>query len=120
MIVAASITLIGQIVPKARPRVTVAGTYMPHNYQRWKAQAIATIRQQYQGDRITRTKTIAITLVGKHSRRGDADNIAGSILDALVQSGALVNDNLMAVPSLSINLLYSKADPITEILLYAA
>jgi Holliday junction resolvase RusA-like endonuclease len=115
-----AITLSGQIIPKARPRVTVAGTYMPHNYQRWKAQAIAAIRQQYQGDPIARTKTITITLTGKHSRRGDADNISGSILDSLVQAGVLVNDNLVAVPSLSINLLYSKADPITEILLYAA
>jgi Holliday junction resolvase RusA-like endonuclease len=58
---------------------------------------------------------VAINLSGKHSRRGDSDNISGSILDVLVTAGILKDDNLKSVPSLSLTLTYSKDDPVAEI-----
>jgi Holliday junction resolvase RusA-like endonuclease len=113
----------GDIVPKARARVTANGTYMPHNYQNWKRHAIASLRTQAQNANGLKGVAIAIVLKGKHSRRGDLDNISGSILDALVQAGILQNDNLICVHSLSVRLEYSKKmEPIAliEILEVAA
>jgi len=111
-----TLTIPGQIVPKARPRVTANGTFMPHRYRQWKDQAIAILSSQYQGQPLTVTKSITITLTGKHSRRGDIDNLSGSCLDALVQAGILTNDNLMVVSKLSIELRYGKEEPKTVIL----
>ncbi len=110
-----SITLIleGDITPKARPKVTINGTFMPRRYRDWKSAAILSFRSQYQGQNkaITRTKLVTVLLVGKHNRRGDADNIAGAILDALVQADIIANDNLLVVPKLSIELIYDKKLP---------
>jgi Holliday junction resolvase RusA-like endonuclease len=105
----------GQIVPKARPRVTVNGAYMPPKYRQWKQGAILDLSQQHQGHKLTAVRSIDIVMTGKHSRRGDLDNISGSILDALVQSGVLVNDNLTVVPRLSIELMFDKTEPKTLI-----
>lgn len=113
-------TLEGPIAPKARPRVTCRGTFMPPAYRNWKATAIAAFRNQAAHQGIIspmRRATITINLVGKHPRRSDCDNLAGSVLDALVQSRVLANDNLNCVPSLAIALSWSKASPIAEITL---
>jgi Holliday junction resolvase RusA-like endonuclease len=108
--------LAGEIVPKARPRVTARGTFMPHRYREWKDGAILALRCQYHDGPLAKVESIAITLEGKHSRRSDGDNIAGSVLDALVQASILANDNLLAIPKLSIELQYNpKALPTTKI-----
>lgn len=106
--------LSGQIVPKARPRVTSNGTFLPHKYAAWKKSAIGSFQNQHQGNAtITRTQ-INIKLIGKHSRRGDLDNISGSILDALVQANVISNDNLTVVTGLSVSLDYQpKTEPYT-------
>ena len=95
----------GPIVPKARPRVSRGRAYLPPKYRQWKLGAIAEFKRQW-GARgaITVPVAISISLRGKHSRRGDLDNVAGSILDALQDAGVLRNDNSKAVPSLSIRL----------------
>lgn len=103
--------LMGDIVPKTRPRVSFGRAYMPQNYRDWKNGAIADLCQQYQGESLTSLSGVLIALTGKHSRRGDLDNIAGSVLDALVQAGILANDNLVVVPKLSIELQYNKKQP---------
>ncbi len=110
--------LSGAIVPKARARVTRHGTFMPKNYQQWKSAAIVDLRLQFaalgQAEPLEGVG-VNILLSGKHSRRGDLDNISGSILDALVQGGILRNDNLICVLALSIRLNYGKAEPMTQI-----
>ena len=103
--------LTGDIVPKARPRVSFGRAYLPQNYRNWKDSAIAELMTQYQGEPLKAVESVAIELTGKHSRRGDADNIAGALLDAMVQGGLLVNDNLTVVPKLSITLSYDKKEP---------
>jgi Holliday junction resolvase RusA-like endonuclease len=100
----------GQIVPKARPRVTKNGTYLPENYRTWKQRAIRQLRRQYVGGLIERAE-IEIILHGKHSRRGDCDNISGSLLDALVQAKILRDDNMVVVSALSVRLEYHKDLP---------
>lgn len=103
----------GNVVPKARPRVTRRGTFMPPNYRCWKLLAIGRLKAQYSGPQIDKA-SVSIVLKGKHPRRGDCDNIGGSILDALVQAGILRGDNLMVVPSLSVRLEWcNKSEPVT-------
>ena len=99
--------LIGPIVPKARARTTANGTYHPHRYNEWKRGAIADISSQYRGTPLERAE-VTISLTGQHNRQGDADNVAGSILDALVQAKVLVDDNMKRVPSLTIALDWKK------------
>ncbi len=99
--------LLGPIVPKARARTTANGTYHPHRYNEWKRLAIADISSQYRGTPLERAE-VTISLTGKHNRQGDADNVAGSILDALVQAKVLVDDNMRRVPSLTIALDWKK------------
>lgn len=87
---------------------------MPPAYRSWKAAAIASFQLQaiQQGIIAPIPKAaITITLVGKHPRRSDCDNLAGAVLDALVQAGILQNDNLNYVPSLAIALQWSKEPP---------
>jgi Holliday junction resolvase RusA-like endonuclease len=90
---------------------------MPAAYRSWKEGAILDFRQQHRGQPlIEKTSSIKIVLFGRHSRRGDTDNIAGACLDALVQAGVLKGDNLMVVPRLAIELDYdAKQLPITRI-----
>jgi Holliday junction resolvase RusA-like endonuclease len=57
-------------------------------------------------------------LLGKHPRRGDLDNIAGSVLDSLVQAGILKDDSLRVVSSLAIALQWSKEAPTVSIKIY--
>ena len=106
--------LTGAIVPKARPRSTGKHHYLPAPYRAWKSQAIAQLQRQSAPARMTGVR-LDVLLKGKHSRRGDADNIIGSIMDALVQAQILANDNLATVSGLSIELQYN-ADPPTALI----
>jgi Holliday junction resolvase RusA-like endonuclease len=109
-------TLTDTIIPKARPRGLSTGRhYLPQNYRDWKNNAIWELRQQHHGGAIAEPVAIEIILIGKHSRRGDADNIAGAILDAMVQAGIIKDDNLTRIPSLKIQLIYSGEPPETHI-----
>jgi Holliday junction resolvase RusA-like endonuclease len=108
-------TLKGAIIPKARPRVGNGRGYLPDNYRKWKENAQAQLLSQPRPETPLEDVKVAINLSGKHSRRGDSDNISGSILDALVVTGILRDDNLKCVPSLSLTLNYSKDDPVAEI-----
>lgn len=110
-----TLKLIGSIVPKARPRVTRNGIFMPPKYREWKKNAIARLINQTNEHSLTNIK-VNVILIGKHNRRGDADNIIGSILDALVQSEILADDNLCCVTGISLELRYDKKkDPYTVI-----
>jgi len=111
--------LTGCIIPKARPRVTKFGTYLPGSYKFWKDCAITELRVQAASQRLVSTidkAHVSIVLIGKHSRRSDLDNIAGSILDALVQADIIRDDNMMVITKLDIELHYSKSDPVAEII----
>ena len=97
----------GPIVPKARARTTPNGSYLPEGYAVWKDNAVLTLKRQYRGDTL-QCAAVTIALKGKHNRHGDADNVAGAVLDALVQAKVLVDDNMRRVPSLTISLDYCK------------
>ena len=92
--------LTGKITPKARPRLGQGRAYLPQNYRDWKDDAIVQlITQSLPAQPITRAE-VAIAIGGKQT--GDLDNIAGAILDALVQAGVLLDDRLSVVQKLSI------------------
>ncbi len=96
------LTLVGKITPKARPRVAGGHAYLPKRYRDWKDAAIASLRQQLPSDWVPRCG-VAITIAISGKQRGDADNIAGAVLDALVQAGVLEDDRLSCLPQLNIS-----------------
>ncbi|WP_373538776.1 RusA family crossover junction endodeoxyribonuclease [Chamaesiphon sp.] len=77
--------LTGNITPKARPRLGRGGAYLPNKYRDWKEDAIAQLLTQSRPPEPIAKTEVSIAIGGK--QRGDLDNIAGAILDALVQSG---------------------------------
>ena len=105
-----TLVLHGGIVPKARPRVTANGTFMPRAYSQWKRSAITDFLLQT-NERNLSGVSINVKLTGKHSRRGDADNVIGSILDALKQAQIIQDDNLTHIPSIACALDHSKDEP---------
>lgn len=109
-------SLEGAIVPKARPRNSRKGhSYLPENYRDWKSEAIITLAAQHIGEPLGGPVAIAVILIGKHSQKGDGDNVLGSILDAMVQAEILTDDNLKRLPSVRLDLIHSKDAPSARI-----
>jgi Holliday junction resolvase RusA-like endonuclease len=113
----------GKVIPKARPRVTYNGTFNPENYVINQDELVFDLKcQKLQMNLTTIINPIEITInfIGKHSRKGDIDNLSGSILDAMVKAEIIKNDNLMIVKKLTSELIYDKKQtPLTEIILSA-
>jgi len=90
----------GVVVPKARPRVTRNGSYMPERYQEWQRQAQVELLLQL-SDRTPLQYPVAVkVLLQGKGHRGDIDNLSGAILDALVKVDILEDDRLSCVASL--------------------
>lgn len=89
----------GRVVPKARPRFNGTRAYTKGNYAAWKNDAIKNLLS-LNLDSIEVPVSLSVIAVG--FLRGDADNIVGSVMDALVQSGVLPNDTLSWVPKISL------------------
>jgi Holliday junction resolvase RusA-like endonuclease len=99
----------GVVVPKARPRVTRNGTYLPPRYRAWRNHAEVEIYRQISEQNIThkfplRKAAIVIKLFGNHRTNSDIDNLAGACLDALTLNGAgvLIDDRLSCLPQLTV------------------
>ncbi len=94
--------LVGKIVPKARPRFSDGHAYLPERYRDWKDGAIAQIIDQSPPiiQPINRC-TVQIEIYGK-GQRGDLDNLAGAVLDALVQAMVIVDDSIGHVAGLNV------------------
>ena len=99
----------GKIVPKARPRVTANGTYLPSRYRIWRNQAEVEIYRQVSKLNLEvslpiQRAAISISFCGKHRTNSDLDNLAGACLDALTLNGAgvLQDDRLSCIPKLNI------------------
>ena len=92
--------LTGKITPKARPRLGRGGVHLPANYREWKNKAILELLAQSRLLEPMSKAQVSIAIGG--GQRGDLDNIAGAILDALVQSGILLDDRLSVVSKLTV------------------
>lgn len=89
----------GQCVPKARPRVPRFGkAYFPKNYQLFQECATASFKEQWNEPPLESTRNVLIIIRG--AARGDVDNLAGAVLDALVKAGVIKDDRVSVVPSL--------------------
>ncbi len=76
---------------------------MPSGYRGWKSAAYLEVFSQisnYAPLLPIQRASVSIHLAGAH--RGDLDNIAGSVLDVLVEVNVLVDDRLSCVSRLVI------------------
>jgi Holliday junction resolvase RusA-like endonuclease len=101
--------LTGRIVPKARPRLSGSRVHLPENYRNWKELAVSDLIDQKTPDLMPIKSPILLSVEYHGSAVGDADNIIGSIMDALVAAQILHNDGLNIVSSLSFVHIKSKA-----------
>lgn len=99
----------GGVVPKARPRVTSNGTYLPQRYRTWRNQAEVELYRQmcelHPAPQFPLQKAaISLRFFGNHRTNSDIDNLAGACLDALTLNGAgiLQDDRLSCLPQLSV------------------
>ena len=99
----------GKVVPKARPRVTANGTYLPPRYRAWRNLAEVEIYRQISEHNLEKNlpiqkAAISIRFCGKHRTNSDLDNLAGACLDALTLNGAgvLQDDRLGCIPKLTV------------------
>lgn len=104
-----SFVLEGAVVPKARPRVTSNGTYLPPRYREWRNRAEVELYRQISERNLTnkfplRRAAVTIRLFGNHRTNSDIDNLAGACLDALTLQGAgvLMDDRLSCLPKLRV------------------
>ncbi len=91
----------GSVTPKARPRVTSNGTFLPKRYREWRLRAegeiIMQVNQMNPLPQLPIERAaVRIILRGKH--RGDGDNAIGSVCDALVGAGIFSSDSLKQIP----------------------
>ena len=73
---------------------------MSRTYKLWLKDAIAVMQEWWVYPPLQRTECIGITLFG--AARGDLDNKAGSVMDALVKSKVIADDNVNVVPNLNL------------------
>lgn len=99
----------GIVVPKARPRVTSNGTFLPQRYREWREMAEFEITRQLTDLDVDiefpiKRAEVTIRFVGKHRTNSDLDNMAGACLDALTLKGAgvLQDDRISCVSRLSV------------------
>ncbi|BAY20746.1 endodeoxyribonuclease RusA [Calothrix sp. NIES-2100] len=103
----------GSIPGKARPRVTRNGTYMPPKYVEFKVSSRKFLPKVSQP--LTPPISIKIALIGSH--KSDLDNIAGTILDILVDQGILDNDSSKQVPDIHITRFESSKEKFAQVTL---
>jgi Holliday junction resolvase RusA-like endonuclease len=86
----ASLWIPGRGIGKARPRFINGRVITEPKYKSWKTQAISEITKQI-SEPITESVRVDCKFVNFAS--SDSDNLTGSVLDALVESGVLSGDS---------------------------
>ena len=103
------VTVMLRAKPKARPRVTRKGTFMPREYQEWRKEfgrqlADATSGAQFDGPvamYVTfHTDAVSITIQPWPSERrkhvrADIDNLLGGVLEVCEDIGLITNDRMV-------------------------
>jgi Holliday junction resolvase RusA-like endonuclease len=79
---------------------------MPKNYVDSQNELIELFLQQAPEKPLGKIK-LDVMIYGKYPRRGDCDNITGSIMDALVKAKVIKNDNLNVIPCQTFCLFYN-------------
>ena len=93
------IILMGKVVPKARPRFSPRGhVHMPPKYTEWKQEAVINLKDVKHI--VSGKVSLQITFINALRGNADCDNAAGSIMDALVESGVLLGDSVATIPEI--------------------
>lgn len=98
-------------MPKARPRLSKWGAYMPPEYQKWMRAAVSLIKGQWRHDPLDIVSKLKIDFQGG-SARSDLDNDVGSVFDALTKAGVIKNDNKNVISNFSASWSRSEMDRI--------
>lgn len=69
-------------VPKARPRVTARGTFMPPGYMDWKQETAILLRKAHKAPPLEGILEVRVWIAATKKPRGDVDNLLGAVLDA--------------------------------------
>jgi len=69
-------------VPKARPRVTAHGTFMPPGYMDWKQETSNLLRRAHAAPPLEGLLDVRVWISSTKKPRGDIDNLLGAVLDA--------------------------------------
>jgi Holliday junction resolvase RusA-like endonuclease len=77
-----TITIKGNPIPKARPRVTRTGTYTPQRTKAWE-QEVALRYKEAQGPRFDGFVSLEMKFYRSDARRVDLDNLEKAVCDAL-------------------------------------
>lgn len=93
-------TIPGKVVPKARPRINGRQAYLPSGYRTWRNTALIELLAQEKPVNPMNSVCVGIKFYGFH--RGDLDNLAGAVLDALVEAEIIEDDRLSVVNELAI------------------
>jgi Holliday junction resolvase RusA-like endonuclease len=93
------IVLLGKVIPKARPRFSSRGhVHIPPKYAEWKQNAVIDLMDVRFV--VSGKVSLEITFVNAIRGNADSDNAAGSIMDALVESGVLAGDSVATIGKL--------------------
>jgi Holliday junction resolvase RusA-like endonuclease len=84
----------GEPIPAKRARVTRWGTYTPPDYAQYKKNLAEAIQARFvqDGDKDSRYKLV-VDAYRSNRRAVDVDNLAKSVMDALQDSGVILNDS---------------------------
>lgn len=91
---------IRHVIPKARPRFKNGRAYLPQNYRDWMQDTVSELLLQPRPVApIDYPVEVEIMI---NAQRGDLDNLAGAVLDALVNASILEDDRCGIVQRLVI------------------
>ena len=112
--------IIGEVPAKKNSRInTINGRSFPSKrYTEWHNQASLQINLQKTNNNYTKPIehcTIEIEFIHGDLKRRDSDNGTSSILDTLVDTGIIIDDNWRVVERIKITNLYDKGNPSCEI-----
>jgi Holliday junction resolvase RusA-like endonuclease len=107
-----SLWIPGRGIGKARPRFINGRAITEPKYKTWKSQAISEITKQF-SEPITESVRVECKFVNFAS--SDSDNITGSVLDALVESGLISGDSARYVVASSGKFVKTKKPKFAEL-----
>ena len=102
---------------KARPRVTVKGTFMPKEYKVKQKEMLRQVKEQWPWPPLQGPIRVEIDIAGEG--RADGDNIIGALFDSL-NKVVWADDRVTIIPELEVKWKKaSRADSLWVVRLYA-
>ncbi len=95
----------GHIVPKQRPQIGKKGAYYTPSYRQCLLRVKMFLRENLPTQYAQKGINLSITFYGstREYGRSDLDNLAGTIMDGLVNTGWIANDSVTWIPKLTLS-----------------